>query len=216
MASDIYVQEPCETIGETEPLIVTQIIQDDYLFFDYYLNFGREHANKVCGGRVWPVVWLKGFFTPMPSFYMYLIDATLYDDGERVITIGVAHWLLGIYAEIEMTFKVYPERYDLNASRIFLPTVTFQQYGYKFEYKERGGMPQRDAIVFVNNVVDGVVEYTEVKCAELDYDIYNRERIQSDLRGYCKEKGVLLSARLFQVWVHKLEFTALLLQPLYR
>jgi hypothetical protein len=68
MASDIYVQEPCETIGETEPLIVTQIIQDDYLFFDYYLNFGREHANKVCGGRVWPVVWLKGFFCTYAKF----------------------------------------------------------------------------------------------------------------------------------------------------
>ena len=32
-------------------------------------------------------------------------------------------------------------------------------------------MTQRDAIVFVNNVVDAVVEYIKVKCAELDYDI---------------------------------------------
>ena len=143
-----------------------------------------------------------GFFTLMPSFYMYLIDANLYDDGERVIKIGVVHWLLGIYAEIDITFTIYPERYDNISSYIFLPIVTIQQFGYKFEYQEYGNMPERDALIFVNKVVDAVVDYITLKCTESYYDIYNRSKIQSDIREYCKEKGVLLSERLFQVLLY--------------
>ncbi|CAB4011575.1 Hypothetical predicted protein [Paramuricea clavata] len=135
----------------------------------------------------------------MPSFYIYLIDGNLYHDGERVIKIGIIHWLLGIYAEIEITFTVYPERYD--ESVIFLPSVTAEQFGYKFEYQEFGLLPHRDTLLFVNKIVDGVIDYIKGK-GDKSYNVYDRSQIQSDIHLYCKEMGVLLSEQLFQVLIY--------------
>ncbi|CAB3987885.1 Hypothetical predicted protein [Paramuricea clavata] len=196
---DFLVHQPCETISDDEPLIMIKMIKDDYSFYNYFLNFSRNHASA---GHNWPVVWTGDRFMSMPSFYIYLIDGTLYDDGERVITIGVIHWLMRIYAEIQITFSIYAIHYDTD-TYVFLPGVTFEQWGYKFEYVELGGLTTTDTILFVSKTVDKVLEYISLKVKENpEYQVYDIPQIEKDIQQYCVVNGVQLSRRLFQVLIN--------------
>ena len=62
----------------------------------------------MAGGKRWPTLVVNGYLTRAPSFYIYLIDIEIDEYGQRIVTVGVTHWLLGIYAEIESVIEYIP------------------------------------------------------------------------------------------------------------
>ncbi|CAB3983351.1 Hypothetical predicted protein [Paramuricea clavata] len=107
----IVVHTPCDTVLDDEPLAVLQTIASDYKFFDFYLRVGREQRIQLAGGRLWPTVIVDGVMKTIPSFYIYLIAVNKCENGDRYITIGVVHWLFGIYAELDIDYRIYPEAF---------------------------------------------------------------------------------------------------------
>jgi hypothetical protein len=46
--------------------------------------------------RPWPTINLKGYITPSPAFYFYLIGIYSDSNGSRRVVIGVINWVCGI------------------------------------------------------------------------------------------------------------------------
>ncbi|CAB3978342.1 Hypothetical predicted protein [Paramuricea clavata] len=202
--TDYVVQEPCETICEDEPLIVLKTIQDDYKFYELYLRVAREKHLQLAGGRLYPSVIQKGVVKTLPSFYIYLIAVTGYDNGDRYITIGVLHWLLGIYAELEIDYRIYPDAFKTHpgyqVTPVYLPCVTFESVGYHLDYTAaEDQLTFSEAKEFVSGVVDTLITYisenhnTGYREAAADFE---------------KNHGICISKRLMQIMLyhHKLVY----------
>ncbi|CAB4007355.1 Hypothetical predicted protein [Paramuricea clavata] len=194
---DIVVQLPCDTVLDDEPLTVLQIIASDYKFFDFYLRVGREQKIQLAGGRLWPTVITDGVMRTIPSFYIYLIAVTKCDNGDRYITIGVVHWLFGIYAELEIDYRIYPETFkpqpEFKVTPIYLPSVTFDSIGFDIDYVSEEQLTVSEAKDFVAGVVDTLITYIS-------------ENYQTDYRTVAvefeKQHGMCVSKRLTQIMIY--------------
>ncbi|CAB4008961.1 Hypothetical predicted protein [Paramuricea clavata] len=191
----IDVQTPFDIVSEDEPLIRIRQINNDLRFYEFFMGFGRDHAVQLAGGRIWPTICLKGVVTKMPSFYIYIIDVKRTEKGQRIIDIGVAHWLLGIYAELEINICVYPESFNGDlATALYLPYITFTAYGFKLDYAEHDGLTEVEAAAFVRNVVQTVIDYiTE------HYQDGHCEVLAEDLQT---STGIAVSVRLVQILLY--------------
>jgi hypothetical protein len=85
--------------------------------------------------------------------------------------VGVAHWLLGIYAEIEIVFLIYPEHFasrhrgNLASTTIYLPFVSFIAYTeFKLEYVEQENLTRQEIIAFIKRTVQDILDFTEKNC----------------------------------------------------
>ena len=199
----IDVQMPFDIYSEDESLAVLQTIAKDYDFFEFYLRFGRDHAVEMCGGRTWPTVYVEGHIAKMPSFYVYVIDIEVDNEGQRTITVGLAHWLLGIYAEIEIVFRIYPEHFasrhrgNLASTTIYLPFVSFIAYTeFKLEYVEQENLTRQEIIAFIKRTVQDILDFTEKNC---NCDKADLTKLIHDLNS---EKSIWLSTRLLQILLY--------------
>jgi hypothetical protein len=191
----IEVQLPFENYLEDECLNIIRDIKKDFKFYEFYLSFGREHAVELAGGRTWPTLFLEGYITKMPSFYVYLIDIEVDGDGQRIVTVGVAHWLLGIYAEVEITFRIYPEYFNEPSLLVYLPFVTFTCVDFKLEYVEQDNLTRTQVVSFIRTTVQSIID-----CVEKNYlDVTNVEKV---IRDFNSEHGIWLSTRLMQVLLY--------------
>ncbi|CAB3978626.1 Hypothetical predicted protein [Paramuricea clavata] len=200
----IVVQLPCDTVLDDEPLSVLQTIASDYKFFDFYLRVGREQGIQLAGGRLWPTIIVDGVMRTIPSFYIYLIAVTKCDNGDRYITIGVVHWLFGIYAKLDIDYRIYPETFKakrLSVTPIYLPTVTFNStefnidYGNDRDYDDEGrrSLTINEARDYVSGTVDTLITYInenyQTDCLSLATD-------------FEKEHGIAVSKRLAQILIY--------------
>ncbi|CAB3977893.1 Hypothetical predicted protein [Paramuricea clavata] len=161
----VTVQLPCDTVLEDEPLAILRTIAADYKFFDFYLRIGREQHIQLAGGRLWPSMIIDGVIRTIPSFYIYLIAVTKCENGDRYMTIGVVHWLFGIYAELEITYRIYPELFfktrplEYNVIPLYLPSVTFNSTGYYIDYTGQEQLTVSEAKDMVSGAVDTLITY---------------------------------------------------------
>ena len=131
----------------------------------------------------------------MPSFYIYFIDVKRTSKGQRCVSIGVTHWLLGIYAELEINYRVYPESFNGDlATAIYLPYVTFTNYGFKLDYVEQQGLTESEAFAFVHGVVQTLLNYIEEH-----YEDNRYEDLAEDLQD---KTGIAASVRLVQILIY--------------
>jgi hypothetical protein len=82
------------------------------------------------GDRTWPTISIEGHINRMPSFYIYLIDYEIDNKRKRIVTLGLTHWLLGIYAEVEIAYRIYPKFLNDNTC-LYLSFVSYPRYGFK-------------------------------------------------------------------------------------
>ena len=144
---------------------------------------------------VWPTLFLEGHITKIPSFYVYLIDIELDGNRQRVVTVGLAHWLLGIYAEVEVTFRIYPECFEKPSELIYLPFVSFTCIDYKLEYVEQDNLTRVEVMTFVRTALQNVINWVEKNYL----DTTNVEKI---IRDFNSHYGIWLSTRLMQVLLY--------------
>lgn len=89
------VVEPCACMDDDEKLSVYKRIRDDYDIFQFFLQMAREielyKQNDFL--RQWPTINLKGYITPAPAFYFYLIGIYVDSDGLRRVVVGVINWI---------------------------------------------------------------------------------------------------------------------------
>ena len=189
----IEVHLPFDNCSEDESLDVIRAIKKDFKFYEFYLSFGRDHAVEMAGGRTWPTLFLEGYITKMPSFYVYLIDIEVDRDGQRIITVGIAHWLLGIYAEVEITFRIYPECFGSPSLLIYLPFVLFPTIDFKLDYVEQENLTCRQ-VNFITTTVQSIID-----CIS---DNYFDDRFDTLVRQLNSEHGIWLSTRLMQVLIY--------------
>ncbi|CAB4013532.1 Hypothetical predicted protein [Paramuricea clavata] len=131
----------------------------------------------------------------MPSFYIYLIAVTRDSNGDRRIVIGVAHWLLGIYAELEIHHRIYPESFNGDLSTaIYLPYVTFNSRGFYMDYVEHIGLSQAEAADFVRGVVDTLIDYIG--------EHYRDDRYAELAEDFEDNHGIAVSVRLVQILIY--------------
>jgi hypothetical protein len=142
---------------------------------------------------------VEGHIAKMPSFYVYVIDIEVDNEGQRIIAVGLAHWLLGIYAEIEIVFRIYPEHFasrdrgNLASTTIYLLFVSFIAYTeFKLEYVEQENLTRQEIIAFIKRTVQDIVDFTEKNCncdkadlTKLIHDL-NSEKVSGCQHGYCK------------------------------
>ena len=162
------------------------------------MSFGRDHAVELAGGRTWPTLFLEGYVTKMPSFYVYLIDVEVDGNGQRVISVGIAHWLLGIYAEVEIAFRIYPEYFN-DANResvlIHLPFVSFPNADFKLDYLEQDNLTHGQVINFICTTLQNIVN-----CISENY--LDATDLDSIIRKLNFERGIWLSTQLMQVLIY--------------
>jgi hypothetical protein len=155
----IEVQTLHDLIGEDEKLNTIQLIKRDYELFEFFFSFGHDHVTEMSGGRTWPSVCIDGYLSRMPSFYIYLIDIEIDDCQNRIVTVALTHWLLGIYAKLEITYRIYPEFFNDSDQWLYLPFVTYPQCGFKLEYCEEYTtyFTPRERSDFVCGKIDNVI-----------------------------------------------------------
>ncbi|CAB3995358.1 Hypothetical predicted protein [Paramuricea clavata] len=192
----IEVQMPFDIVSEDEPLIRIPQINNDYRFYEFFMSFGRDQAVQMAGGRVWPIIYFNDAVSKMPSFYVYITDVGRTKKGQRIINIGVAHWLLGIYAELEINIRVYPESFNGDLSTaLYLLYITFTSYGFKLDYVQHEGLTQAQAATFVRETVDTVLNYIQ----EYKHEDYSCKVLAEDLRT---STGIAASVRLVQILMY--------------
>ena len=103
------VVEPCACTDDDEKLAVYKRIRDDYDIFQFFLQMacGKE-INYDITLRKWPTINLKGYITPAPAFYFYLIGIYSDSNGSRRVVIGVINWVRGICGKVDVYFQIYP------------------------------------------------------------------------------------------------------------
>jgi hypothetical protein len=153
----IPVHLPYDICSEDEKLNIIRVIKKDYKFYEFYLTFGRDHAVELAGGRTWPTLFLEGYLTKMPSFYVYLIDIEI-DDGQRTLTVGIAHWLLGIYAEVDITFRIYPECFEPPSLLVYLPFASFPTVVFKLDYVEQSNLTCQAVNSFITTTLQNIID----------------------------------------------------------
>ncbi|CAB3980643.1 Hypothetical predicted protein [Paramuricea clavata] len=198
---EIVVQLPCDTVLDDEPLSVLKTIASDYKFFYFYLRVGREQRIQLAGGRLWPTIIVDGVMRTIPSFYIYLIAVTKCDNGDRYITIGVVHWLFGIYAELDIDYRIYPDTFKAQRSSvvpIYLPAVTFNSTEFHIDYgnddRVERSLTVNEARQFVSGIVDTLITYIN--------ENYQRDCFTSLVTDFETDHGIALSTRLVQILIY--------------
>ncbi|CAB3980298.1 Hypothetical predicted protein [Paramuricea clavata] len=136
---------------------------------------------------------------------MELDDAavTQCEDGDRYITIGILHWLFGIYTELEIYYRIYPELFKPEFGRkntpIFLPCVTFESIDFKLDYLEQQQLTPSEAKSFVAGVVDTLITFISEK-TNCERDFQSVSKLAAEFE---KEHGMCVSKRLMQVMLYQ-------------
>ncbi|CAB3995170.1 Hypothetical predicted protein [Paramuricea clavata] len=194
---DIYVHLPCDTVDDDELLRVFQIIAADYKFYEFYMRVAREQQVQLAGGRLWPTVITNDEVKALPSFYIYLIAVEQCENGDRFMTIGIIHWLFGIYADLELYYRVYPESFkhqpEWKNTPIYLPSVTFGDIDFNLDYTEHQQLRPSEARSFVAGVVDTLITFTCENCEKA----YESVAVEFE-----KDHGMCVSKRLIQVMLY--------------
>ncbi|CAB3982214.1 Hypothetical predicted protein [Paramuricea clavata] len=119
------------------------------------------------------------------------------DNGDRYITIGVIHWLFGIYAELEIDYRIYPESFkpkpEWKVSPLYLPSVTFDSLGFDIDYTDHQQLTVREAKDFVAGVVDTLITFINENY-QTDFQTVTAE--------FEKQHGMLVSKRLTQIMIY--------------
>jgi hypothetical protein len=192
----IEVQTPFESYSEDECLAVLRTIAKDYEFYEFYLRFGRDNAVELVGGRTWPTLFLEGYITKMPSFYVYVIDIEVDNVGQRTVTVGIAHWLLGIYDEVEIVFRIYPERFTPPSVLIYLPFVSFPCKDFKLDYVEQENLTRSQVINFITRTVQDIIDFVGENFPE------STSQLTELIHKLNTKRGIWLSTRLMQVLIY--------------
>ena len=144
-----------------------------------------------------------GYLTKMPSFYVYLIDIERDKCGQRIVTVGVTHWLLGIYAEIEIHYRIYPELFEPPSLLIYLPFVSHPVTDFKIDYVEQSNLTRRDVNDFIVGVIAKIIEFMSINYFD---------SVDWVVKGINEEHSVWISSRLAQVLCYNQRLVAIVRQ----
>ncbi|CAB3977254.1 Hypothetical predicted protein [Paramuricea clavata] len=197
----VTIQQPCDTVLEDEPLSTYKIIHKDDEFFDFYLRVAKEQDIQPAGGHYFPTIISNGIVKTIPSFYIYLIAVNLTDDGNRYMTVGVLHWLLGIYAEVDIDYRIYPQPFETYKGKrgkgpIYLPCVTFGHTDFSVNFTVgRDTLTVAEAKDFVSGIVDTLITHLAKQ--------RGLNRVYSDVVQELElEHGLCVSNRLMQIMLY--------------
>ncbi|CAB3976764.1 Hypothetical predicted protein [Paramuricea clavata] len=119
------------------------------------------------------------------------------DNGDRYITIGIVHWLFGIYGELLIDYRIYPELFrpqpEWKDTPIYLPSVTFDSIDFNIDYTEQQQLTASEAKDFVAGVVDTLITFLN--------ENYERD-FETVVAEFEKEHGMGVSKRLIQIMIY--------------